>query len=249
MNDREPVSTGGTPVALVTGAAGGIGKAICESLRECGYLVIGADIQATRGAGSRRLIELDVTSPESWKAIRSSIQKSNGRLDLLVNNAGLLQLGDIDETSLAQWTAAFQVNVTGAFLGIKAMRDMLIDKRGVVINMSSVVALRGQGGMVAYAASKAGLLGLTYAAACEFAPYGVRVNAVCPGTIDTAMATGFFGAGPNADLMRSTSIKKHPIGRLGLAHEVAAAVIFLASPNAGFITGVALPVDGGRTLG
>lgn len=245
-------------VALVTGAAGGIGQAICSALADQGFRVVGADLQqAFLNAGQPgsdpssawTTIALDVTREESWNLALREVQQTVGSLDVLVNNAGLLTLGSIDETSLHDWSRILSVNLTGAFLGMRTAAPLLRATQGSVVNISSIVGLRGNDRMVAYAASKAGLLGLTYASAKDFARDGVRVNAVCPGTVDTPMSTAFFGAGADDELARKASIAKHPLGRLGLASEVAAAVVYLTSAQAAFVTGVALPVDGGRLLG
>jgi NAD(P)-dependent dehydrogenase (short-subunit alcohol dehydrogenase family) len=246
------------PVALVTGAAGGIGQAICSALAEHGFRVFAADLRhaptSTSGSSASTAnpctpVNLDVTQPDSWPHTLREIEQTVGRLDLLVNNAGILTLGSVEQTSFDEWQRLMSVNLTGAFLGMRASASMLKAARGSVVNISSVVALRGNDRMVAYAASKAGLLGLTYASAKDFARDGVRVNAVCPGTVDTPMSTEFFGAGAQEAAARKASIAKHPLGRLGLACEVAAAVVYLSSAQAAFVTGIALPVDGGRLLG
>ena len=206
-------------IALVTGAAGDIGQEICLSLQREGYYVFGADQaevfgkHGTWATTSRwhRALEIDVTDPISWSNAVGQVEQATGKLHVLVNNAGVLIVGDVEETS--------------------------------------VVGLRGNDRMVAYAASKAGLLGLTYATAKDFSSHGVRVNAVCPGTVDTQMTKPFFTAGSDEQAARRSSVAKHPLGRLGSAAEVASAVTYLASAGANFITGVALPVDGGRSIG
>lgn len=245
-------------VALVSGAAGGIGQEICRALADKGFRVFGGDLanamQTKRGSSTAAPLQctplhLDVTQSALWSAAVSHIEQTAGRLDVLVNNAGVLSLGDLEQTSVEDWSKILSVNLTGAFLGMRAAAPLLRRSRGSVVNISSVVALHGNDRMVAYAASKAGLLGLTYATAKDFARDGVRVNAVCPGTVDTPMSTEFFGSGPQEISARQRSIAKHPIGRLGFASEVAGAVVYLASEQAAFITGIALPVDGGRSLG
>lgn len=244
-------------VALVTGAAGGIGRAIGEALISLGYHVIGADLadaldaQGANCTGScwHKSIALDVTSMDSWRSAIFELNNEAGRLDALVNNAGVLTLGDLESTSLDAWSQAIGVNLTGAFIGMKTCASMLQSSSGSIVNISSIVGLKGNDRMVAYAASKAGLLGLTYATAKDFARSGVRVNAVCPGTIETKMSLAFFTDSSDQDSALKASIAKHPLGRLGLAADVASAVSYLVSEQAAFVTGIALPVDGGRSLG
>lgn len=244
-------------VALVTGAAGGIGRAICRALSSLGYHVIGADRAEAWGDRDADGKEpswhtskvLDVTSMGSWEKAVREIKSDAGRLDALVNNAGVLTMGDLESTSLEAWSHAIAVNLTGAFIGMKTCAPMLRSVKGSVVNVSSIVGLKGNDRMVAYAASKAGLLGLTYAVAKDFAPSGVRVNAVCPGTIDTKMSLSFFADSSDRSSALKSSIAKHPLGRLGLAADVASAVAYLVSEQAAFVTGIALPVDGGRSLG
>jgi NAD(P)-dependent dehydrogenase (short-subunit alcohol dehydrogenase family) len=234
--------------ALVTGAKGGIGMAAVRALEQEGFDVFRADLSIPRSDPAHREISLDVTCVESWKSARQTLIETAGRLDVLVNNAGILRLGAIEEVTSSDWTEVLATNLTGAFLGLQTLLPLLLVTRGNVINVSSVVGLRGNTRMVAYGASKAGLLGLTYATARDLAPHGVRVNAVCPGTVETDMAVAFFGAGPEASAAKSASSAKHPMGRLGTAEEVAEVITFLASSKAGYVTGVALPVDGGRMI-
>lgn len=235
-------------VALVTGARGDIGQAICRALAAQGCEVIESDLshEDAPAPPTHHRLQLDVTDERQWECAHREIARRHGRLDVLVNNAGRLTLGAIEHVSLTEWKSTIDVNLTGAFLGLKSMLPLLKSARGCVVNVSSVVALRGNRSMVAYVASKAGLVGLTQACALDHALDGIRINAVCPGTVEGAMSTAYFGADAG---LRQGSLNKHPMGRLALPEEIGDAVAYLAGPQSSFITGVALPVDGGRLLG
>ncbi len=241
-------------VALVTGGSRGIGRACCVALARAGARVAvgyagneAAAAETARqivAAGTEaKLLPFDVADPAAAAAGVEAVVSDWGRLDVLVNNAGvaidglLLRLKDEDlERQIA-------VNVKGAFhLARAAARPMLKQRRGSIVNVSSVVGETGNAGQSAYAASKAALLGLTKSLAREFASRNVRVNAVAPGFIETDMTAGI----PEA--VRQKMLETIPAGRLGTADEVARAVLFLASEDAAYVTGEVLRVNGGMYM-
>jgi 3-oxoacyl-[acyl-carrier protein] reductase len=233
-------------VAVVTGGARGIGAALAERLAAEGWSVVAADIAPDPGLeppAGVELWQLDVTDHEQSRELMGRVVAERGAIDLLVNNAGITRAAPLTELSWADWSAVVDVNLHGVFNCLQAAgRHMLAAGHGVIINISSVSAERGQPGRTAYSATKAAINGLTRAAAVEWAERGVRVNAVGPGYIATGVYTAAVAAGKirEADVLRRT-----PARRLGTIDEVADAVVFLASDAASFINGQVLYVDGG----
>lgn len=232
---------------LVTGGARGQGAAHAERLSSEGARVYVADV--LDGIGSAyaaelqavgrdvTYIHLDVTSPTDWAASRQLIRERSGRLDGLVNNAGIIHVTPIEQETLGAWTHLLEVNLSGAFLGLQTMLPLLRQARTAsVVNVSSIFGPVGAVGYAAYAASKAGLLGLTRTAALEFAPDGIRVNALVPGGVSTPMNENEPGGGV---------VPETPLGRRAQPGELAAAVAFLVSDDSSFVTGTELVVDGG----
>lgn len=245
-------------VALVAGGGSGIGRATCEIFAERGGAVMVADVneaacQATaeaiaRKAGQAEACGCDITR---WGQVQAAIETTRrrfGGLDLVINSAGILRAHRIEESSEAEWNEVLQVNLTGAFLLTKAAMGAMRQQRGgSIVHVASRMAIRVKESRGAYAPSKAGLLQLTRMAALEGAPHGIRVNCVCPGLIDTPMTRG-DGSMEQVRAQFAGWAKICPLGRAGRSDEVARAILFLASDEATFITGVALPVDGGRTV-
>jgi len=260
-------------VALITGAASGIGAATARRFASEGARVIVADINE---AGASEVAEkigpaaiavcADVSAPRDVEAMIERARKAFGRLDILHNNATLMEVGPIAHLTLDGWNRTLAVNLTGAFLGMKhALPVMREQGGGVIVSTASISGLAGDFGLGAYNAAKAGLVNLTRTAALEFARYRIRVNCVCPGAIDTPLLGSLLGtnepvphwilasgaAGRSAlgaeerRRYRERLEKAHPLGRLGSADEIAAVVCFLASDDAAFITGAAIVVDGG----
>jgi 3-oxoacyl-[acyl-carrier protein] reductase len=236
-------------VALVTGGAGGIGAVICRELAARGVTVVVADIaldKATSVAadlGGKALgAELDVTSSASVDGLVARIEAEQGRLDIVVNCAGfpvdrpLLKMTDDD------WRAVLDVCLFGTFATCRAAAAGMVERGyGRIVNISSRAYL-GNPGQANYSAAKAGVVGLTKALAKELGPKGVTVNAIAPGMVETAMVK----AHPKFDMIAQRAIDNHSVKRLGLPEDVAAAVVYLASPEAGFVTGDVLHVSGGR---
>jgi NAD(P)-dependent dehydrogenase (short-subunit alcohol dehydrogenase family) len=230
-------------VALITGAGSGIGKAMAECFSAKGWTVFRVDVAIEEGAHA---IRANVRHDADWEAIGHRIGEQVGHLDVLVNNAGILREASLEKTTTPLWDEVMEVNLKGAFLGCRTMLPWL--RKGTsaaILNVSSVDALRGSKHHSAYAASKGGVLALTRALALELAPDRIRVNALCPGTVDTPMVDHILNGANEVGIDR---MALHPLGRLSTPQDQAAAAAFLCSADADFITGVALSVDGGRAI-
>ncbi len=241
-------------VALVTGASRGIGKAIaCKLAREGAKVIINyngskekaeavkSEIEAA--GGQAEVYQCDVSDYTACETLIQTVIKEEGSLDILVNNAGITKDGLLMKMSEEDFDKVLDTNLKGAFNTIRfASRQMLKQKSGRIINMSSVVGVIGNAGQANYAASKAGVIGLTKAAARELASRGITVNAIAPGFIETDMTDVL------SDKVKEASEAQIPLGHFGKPEDVAAAAAFLASEEAGYITGQVLHVDGGMVM-
>jgi NAD(P)-dependent dehydrogenase (short-subunit alcohol dehydrogenase family) len=233
-----------TPVAAITGASQGIGLRIAEVLAEAGFRLALFDQQPGPEVGDCVTLVGDVTSASDVADFAGLAQTAYGRVDVLVNNAGIALISPLENTSLDEWRRVIDVNLTGPFLLCQTFgRAMLAQGSGSIVNIASVAGLRGVADRAAYNASKHGLIGLTRTLAVEWGGRGVRVNAVCPGWVKTPMDDASQGEGAYGD----SDITEHvPLGRFASPDDVAQAVAFLANPTlSGFVNGAALSVDGG----
>lgn len=241
-------------VALVTGAGSGIGRATALAFAKAGARVAVNDRNADGGdetvaqikaaGGDAVLVIADVSNAEDVDRMVAETVDHFGRLDFAFNNAGIEgAASQLAETSESEWNKVIAVNLTGTWLCLRAeLRHMLAEESGVIVNCASVAGLVGFPTLAPYVASKHGVIGLTKTAALEVAGSGVRVNAVCPGVIDTEMVERSIGTGEQAD---AAVAAMEPVGRMGRPEEIASAVLWLCSSGAGFVTGEALVVDGG----
>jgi 3-oxoacyl-[acyl-carrier protein] reductase len=242
-----------TTIALVTGASRGIGGATSLALARAGLAVaVGYRSDAERAeevvakaraeGAEARAVSIDVLDEDSIDGAFGLVERELGPIRVLINNAGFIKDGLAVRYSTETWNTTVDTNLRGAFLcARRALPRMLKARWGRIVNVASAAALRGNAGQTAYSASKAGLVGMTRSLAREVASRGITVNAVCPGFVETAMTA------PGGEEMRARFVEMTPTGRLGTAEEIAAVIAFVAGPEASFVNGAVIAVDGGLT--
>ncbi|MBA2950872.1 SDR family oxidoreductase [Streptomyces himalayensis] len=252
MSANDDAFTG--KVAFVTGAASGIGRATALAFAHAGAGVALTDLSSVGLKETARLIKeeggqalaltCDVTNEAEVKSALDDTVRAFGRLDVAFNNAGIEQpVKPAVDITKDEWDRVLGVSLTGTFLCMKHQILLMQQQRsGAIVNASSGAGVKGFKGAAAYTAAKHGVIGLTRSAALDYAASGIRINAICPGTIDTPMLSDMIAKG---ELDRAEAEANQPINRLGTAEEIAQAVLWLCSPGAAFVIGVALPVDGG----
>jgi NAD(P)-dependent dehydrogenase (short-subunit alcohol dehydrogenase family) len=244
-------------VAVVTGAASGIGEAAALAFAREGAAVALVDndqvrgtaiVQQMRDAGQKAsLLLTDVAEESQIRAVVDQVKEQWGRLDVLVNNVGIYLQADVTGTSLEEWDKLLRVNLTSAFLFTKYAVPVMADQGGVIVNVASEAGLVGIKGQVAYNVSKAAMIGLTRSCAVDLVDKGIRVNCLCPGTTETPLVHAALQRASDPAATRRQLESVRPLDRLGTSEEQAAAILYLASAEAGYATGAILSVDGGYT--
>lgn len=242
-------------VALVTGGASGIGAASCRAMAAAGAKVAIGDLQDATTAslaseiGAEALpVHLDVTSESDWRQAFAAAEARFGKVDTVLNCAGISVPATIDEATLDHWSHVMRVNADGVFLGCKHGVDALRRAGGgTIVNIASSLAIRAGSKYPAYCASKAAVLALTRSVAlrCAEEKWNIRCNAICPGVVETPILDRYLSASPTRDAGIAAFGSRHPMGRIGQPEEIAAVAVFLASDESSFITGAEIPVDGG----
>lgn len=239
--------------AMVTGGASGLGAAIAQRYAREGAIVIIADIDEATGTAlaaeigeAARFAMLDVTQEDNWRDVFGNA----GRVDVLVNNAGITTLGSIEDVTLEQFRHEFEIDVVGVFLGCKYGVAAMKEHGGSIINMSSMAGVRAQADLVAYNGAKAAVTHMTKSVAlhCAKQGYGIRCNSVHPGAIHTPILDKVLAQSDDRDALYASWIKTHPVGRLGKPEEIAAICAYLASDESAFATGAEFRIDGGSTI-
>jgi NAD(P)-dependent dehydrogenase (short-subunit alcohol dehydrogenase family) len=246
-------------ISVVTGAGSGIGRAIAQAFGQEGSRVVLADLDIakaeaaakaiTSAGGNAHAFQTDVADPASVAALKTFVNKELGPLDILVNNAAIQVNKTIEDTTPEEWNRQMAVNVGGVFLCSRAFMPDLRKTRGVIINMSSVNGFFVEPFCAGYCATKGAILAFTKALAIDHGREGVRVHAICPGYINAGLAEGYFESQPDPAKAREEAGSLHALGRIGQPEEVGRAAVFLASPDASFMTGSPLIVDGGFGAG
>ena len=243
--------------ALVTGGGSGLGRASAIALARAGATVTVADVDEQGGketaalvseeaGGEADFVRADVTQADEVEAMVDKAVARWGHLDCALNNAGTTGVSaPTADYTLDDWNRAIALNLTGVFLCLKYELPAMLERGGAIVNMASGAGLVGFPGLPAYVASKHGVVGLTRAAALEYASQGVRVNAICPGSTRTPMLEGFMGGDEQVERMMTRAV---PLGRLGRPEEIAEAVVWLCSDAASFVVGHSLAVDGGSVI-
>jgi len=243
-------------IALISGGSRGIGLATTQLFAQEGAKVVifARDIETGEKVAASipesHFVAGDVSRAEDCQRAIAETLNLHGRLDILVNSAGIIYRNrTVEQTTEEEWDATFDVNIKGVFLMSKYALPALRESQGAIVNISSYVGMVGFAGASAYAASKAAIINLTRSMALDHAKENVRVNAICPGSVKTDMIRSAWEQSGDVEEARRLWVSKHPLGRIAAPEEIAQAILFLASKEASFITGIALPVDGGITAG
>lgn len=246
-------------VVVVTGAGSGIGQETARLFGQEGAVVVAVDIthekvQQTVGlvidaGGHAWAVACDIADPAQVKRLMDHVVGEYGRLDVLINNAGIIMPGFIEDIEDDEWRRVVDVNLSGVFYCTKYALPELKRRRGAIVNLASMNGLVGQMKNPAYSATKGGVIAMTRSLAIDVAPFGVRVNAVCPAGVLTPLLQEWFQQQPHPDVMREYTDLSHMLGRTATPREIANLILFLASPRSSFITGQAIPIEGGATLG
>ena len=237
-------------IILITGTNAGIGKSILKLLEKEKCTVIATTRKKIKKNKKNIFYyNLDVTNENQWEELINYIKIKFGRLNGLINNAGIRVSGKIENTSLELWNNIINTNLTSIFLGCKYALPLLKKgKKASIVNLTSISGIRGIKNMLAYSASKGAIVTLTASLALDLAKYGIRVNAIAPGAVDTKMVWSLKKEINSEKVFTQRMKETHPIGRIATPDEIANAVIFLAGEKSSFITGITLPVDGGRSI-
>ncbi len=237
-------------IVLITGSNAGIGATIVKILEKEKYTIIATSRKISKKNKKNIFYyNLDVTNENQWQELIKNIKLKFGKLDILINNAGIRESGNLQNTSLEQWENIINTNLTSIFLGCKYALPLLKKGRNAsIVNLTSISGIRGIKNMIAYSASKGAIVSFTSSLALDLAKYGIRVNAIAPGAVDTKMVWSLKKEINSEKKFNNRIQETHPLGRIAKPNEIANVAIFLASEKSSFMTGITVPVDGGRSI-